>query len=58
MNPGLWGYLTILAAVAAIVFAACVFVYIGRLEIERPHPWERKSEHTKRFWPNCASANR
>lgn len=36
MNPGLWGYLTILAAVAAIVFAACVFVYIGRLENRTP----------------------
>ncbi|MDT5106417.1 MAG: hypothetical protein QOI25_3930 [Mycobacterium sp.] len=32
MNLGLWGYLTILAAVMGLVFAACVFVYIGRLE--------------------------
>jgi hypothetical protein len=32
VNLGLWGYLTILAAVMGLVFAACVFVYIGRLE--------------------------
>jgi len=36
MNLGLWGCLTILAAASAITFAACVFVYIGRLENRRP----------------------
>ncbi|MCV7214814.1 hypothetical protein H7J51_05880 [Mycobacterium crocinum] len=38
MNLGPWGDLTILAAVLEIVFAACVFVYIGRLERRVPHP--------------------
>ncbi|MGV9797097.1 hypothetical protein ACWDTP_03430 [Mycobacterium sp. NPDC003449] len=32
MNLGLWGALTILLAVLALIFAACAFVYIGRLE--------------------------
>ena len=36
MNLGPWGYLTILAALAAMVFAACVFVYMGRLENRTP----------------------
>jgi hypothetical protein len=35
---GLWGDLTILAAVAEIIFATCVFVYIGRLENRVPAP--------------------
>jgi hypothetical protein len=34
----LWGALTILAALAEIFFAACVFVYITRLEARRPAP--------------------
>ena len=38
VNLGLWGYLTILAAVMELVFAACVFVYIGRLENRTPAP--------------------
>jgi len=33
-----WGDLTILAAVLEIVFATCVFVYIGRLERRASHP--------------------
>ena len=36
MNLGLWGYLTILAAVLELVFVACVFAYIGRLENRTP----------------------
>jgi hypothetical protein len=36
MNLGPWGFLTILAAVSATTFAACVFVYIGRLENRTP----------------------
>jgi hypothetical protein len=36
VNLGLWGCLTILAAVMELVFAACVFVYIGRLENRTP----------------------
>ena len=38
MNLGGWGDLTILAAVLEIVFATCVFVYIGRLEKRTSHP--------------------
>jgi hypothetical protein len=38
VNLGPWGDLTILAAVMAIVFATCVFVYIGRLERRTSHP--------------------
>lgn len=36
MTFGLWGDLTILAAIAEIVFATCVFVYIRRLENRTP----------------------
>ena len=36
MNLDLWGYLTILAAVMALVFAGCVFVYVTRLENRKP----------------------
>jgi hypothetical protein len=36
VNLGLWGYLTILAAVMELVFAASVFVYISRLENRTP----------------------
>ncbi|KDE99806.1 hypothetical protein Y900_012885 [Mycolicibacterium aromaticivorans JS19b1 = JCM 16368] len=38
MNLGPWGDLTILAAALEIVFATCVFVYIGRLERRTSHP--------------------
>jgi hypothetical protein len=38
MNLGPWGDLTILAAVLEVVFATCVFVYIGRLERRTSHP--------------------
>ena len=38
MNLGPWGDLTVLAAVMAIVFATCVFVYISRLERRTSHP--------------------
>ena len=36
MNLGVWGDLTILAAVMGLAFAACVFVYIRRLENRTP----------------------
>ena len=36
MDLGLWGDLTILAAVMAMTFATCVFVYIGRMENRTP----------------------
>ena len=36
MNVGPWGFLTLLAAVSATTFAACVFVYVGRLENRTP----------------------
>ena len=36
MNLGLWGCLTILAAVMGLLFAACVFVYVRRLEDRTP----------------------
>lgn len=42
MNLGPWGDLTILAAVMEIVFATCVFVYIGRLERRTSHPLAEK----------------
>lgn len=38
MDLGIWGDLTILAAVMAIVFATCVFLYITRLENRTPAP--------------------
>jgi len=38
VDLGGWGDLTILAAVMEIVFAACVFTYIGRLEKRTSHP--------------------
>jgi hypothetical protein len=38
VNLGPWGDLTVLAAVMAIVFATCVFVYISRLERRTSHP--------------------
>jgi hypothetical protein len=39
---GLWGYLTILAAVLELVFVACVFAYISRLENRTPAPLGEK----------------
>jgi hypothetical protein len=42
VNLGGWGDLTILAAVMEIVFATCVFVYIGRLEKRPSHPLGEK----------------
>ena len=42
MNLGLWGDLTILDAVMALVFATCVSVYITRLENRTPHPLGEK----------------
>ena len=42
MNLGLWGCLTILAAVLELVFVACVFAYIGRLENRTPAPLGEK----------------
>ncbi|KMO73260.1 hypothetical protein BST22_02140 [Mycolicibacterium chubuense] len=38
MDLGVWGDLAALAAVAEIVFATCVFVYITRLERRTSHP--------------------
>lgn len=38
MNLGIWGDLTILAGVAEIFFATCVFVYFGRLDRRTPAP--------------------
>jgi len=42
VNLGLWGYLTILAAVLELVFVACVIAYIGRLENRTPAPLGEK----------------
>jgi len=42
VNLGLWGYLTILAAVLELVFVACVFAYMGRLENRTPAPLGEK----------------
>jgi hypothetical protein len=36
VDLGLWGYLTILAAVMALFFAACVFVFVKRMESRTP----------------------
>jgi hypothetical protein len=38
VNLGLWGYLTILAAVMEIFFVTCVFVYIRGMENRTPAP--------------------
>lgn len=46
MNLGTWGFLTVLAAVMALVFATCVFAYITRLENRTPAPLgERVGAH-------------
>jgi hypothetical protein len=42
LGLGLWGDLTILAAVTALVFATCVFVYVQRLENRTPAPLGEK----------------
>jgi hypothetical protein len=42
VNLGLWGYLTIFAALMGLMFAACVFVYVGRLENRTPAPLGEK----------------
>ncbi|WP_029112337.1 hypothetical protein [Mycobacterium sp. URHB0044] len=42
MSLGPWGDLTILAAVLEVVFATCVFVYIGQLEKRTAHPLGEK----------------
>jgi hypothetical protein len=42
VNLGPWGDLTILAAMLEIVFATCVFIYIGRLEKRTSHPLGEK----------------
>jgi hypothetical protein len=39
---GLWGYLTILVGLLELVFAACVFAYIRRLENRTPAPLGEK----------------
>ena len=36
MNLGVWGCLTILAAVMEVVFASCVFLYVRRMENRTP----------------------
>ncbi len=38
MNLGLFGYLTVLVAVLALVFGACAYVYVQRLEDRTPAP--------------------
>lgn len=38
MDLGLWGYLTTLAAVMALLFATCVFVFVRRMEDRTPAP--------------------
>ena len=38
VNLGLFGYLTILAAVLALMFGACAFVFVKRLEDRTPAP--------------------
>jgi hypothetical protein len=38
MILGLWGDLTVLAALLEIVFATCVFIYVSRLENRTSHP--------------------
>ena len=46
MDLGLWGVLTVLAGVAGLSFAACVFVYVRRLEDRSPAPLgERVGAH-------------
>jgi hypothetical protein len=42
VNLGLWGYVTVLAAVLELVFATSVFVFIRRLENRTPAPLGEK----------------
>jgi hypothetical protein len=42
VDLGPWGFLTILAAVMALVFATCVFTYVRRLENRTPAPLGEK----------------
>ena len=42
VSIGLFGYLTILAAVLELVFAACVFAFISRIEARTPAPLGEK----------------
>jgi hypothetical protein len=42
VNLGLWGYVTIFAGVMELFFAACVFVYMSRLENRTPAPLGEK----------------
>jgi hypothetical protein len=42
VDIGLFGYLTILAGMLELVFAACVFVYVRRLEDRTPAPLGEK----------------
>ncbi len=41
-NTDLWGHLTVLVGVMALVLAACVFVYMRRLENRTPAPLGEK----------------
>lgn len=46
MNFSPWGVLTVLAGLSAMICAACVFVFIGRLESRTPAPLgERVGAH-------------
>jgi hypothetical protein len=42
MNLVVWGGLTVLSAMAAVFFAGCVFVYVGRLENRTPAAFGEK----------------
>jgi hypothetical protein len=42
VDLGIWGDLTVFAGVMELLFAACVFAYIGRLENRRPAPLGEK----------------
>jgi hypothetical protein len=42
LDLGPWGYLTILAGVMELVFAACIFVFIRRMEDRTPAPLGEK----------------
>ncbi|WP_165603004.1 hypothetical protein [Mycobacteroides immunogenum] len=52
MDLGVWDDLTILAAVLEFTFAACVFVYIGRLERRTPAALgEKVGDHKAGLFP-------
>jgi hypothetical protein len=42
VDLGLWGYLTILAAVIELFLAACVFAFVRRMEDRKPAPLGEK----------------